>query len=146
MKLFRESLRLFLAVCLFGISPIDAGFADAAPPHFSQESQKAAAPGHHVRKKRKSPNRSVSVPTIVQDVRVVPFPDHTRLVFDLQRSVTFTQNRQTKPDRVVIRLHNSLLGKTALARLSEQDFPNDVVITQTNHTVPQSVLISLDLD
>ncbi len=76
---------------------------------------------------------------------MVPYPDHTRLVLDLQRSVTFTQNRQRHPDRVIIQLHNSLLGKTALARLNDEGFPNEVVITQANQTAPYSVLIVLDL-
>ena len=76
----------------------------------------------------------------------MPHPDHTRLVLDLQRTVTFTQNRQTKPDRLLIRLHNSLLGKAALAKLNRDNFPDTVVITQSNRTVPQMVLISLDLE
>lgn len=68
------------------------------------------------------------------------------MVLDLQRNVTFTQNRLKKPDRLIIHLHNSLLSKTALAKLSETDFPNEVVITQTNQTAPYSVTIALDLE
>ncbi len=123
----------------------DIGFADAAPLHFSQDHRQHTGTSHAVKKKGKTPARAPAIPTIVQDVRVVPYLDHTRLVLDLQRSVTFTQNRQKHPDRVIIQLHNSLLGKTALASLTDEGFPNEVVITQANQTVPHSVLIALDL-
>ncbi|HJU04739.1 MAG TPA: N-acetylmuramoyl-L-alanine amidase [Nitrospiraceae bacterium] len=146
MKHARGGIGLCLAACLLSVFFFEVGPAGASSLHFSQDTPSSAATTHPVRKKRKSPSRSATIPTIVQDVRVMPYQDHTRLVFDLQRSVTFTQNRHTKPDRVVIRLHNSLLGKAALARLNDEDFPTEVMITQTNHSVPQAVLIALDLD
>ena len=92
----------------------------------------------HKRKKSTPPQG----PAVVQDIRVQSYPDHTRFVFDLQRSVSFTQTRQRRPDRVVIELHNSLLGKTARARLTEEPIPQEMVIGQTG---PRSVTLSLNL-
>jgi N-acetylmuramoyl-L-alanine amidase len=138
-------LWLCLATCLPSLPWVDIRPADAAPLRFSQDHRQHAGTSHPVKKKRKAPAHSPAIPTIVQDVRVVPYADHTRLVLDLQRSVTFTQNRQRHPDRVIIQLHNSLLGKTALASLNDEGFPNEVVITQANQMVPYSVLIALDL-
>jgi N-acetylmuramoyl-L-alanine amidase len=146
MKMFHDGIRFCLAAGLLGLFAMDVHPSIVSPPHFSQDNRPVGVPGHPVRKKNKTPARSAGLPTLVQDVRVMPYSDHTRLVLDLQRSVTFTQNRQTKPDRVIIQLHNSLLGKSALAKLNTGDFPHEVVITQADESTPHTVLIALDLE
>ncbi len=82
-------------------------------------------------------------PAVVQDLRIQSYPDHNRLVLDLQRSVIFTQSRQRHPDRVVIELQNSLLGKIARARLADEPIPEEMVIAQAT---PRSVTLSLNLN
>ncbi|MBD0305805.1 MAG: N-acetylmuramoyl-L-alanine amidase [Nitrospiraceae bacterium] len=146
MKIFYYGIWLCLSAWMLTVNVIDVRPAAAAPLRFSQETRYTAAPGHIVRKKRNTPSRPAGLPTLVQDVRVMPHADHTRLVLDLQRSVTFTQNRRTKPDRVIIQLHNSLLTKAALAKLNNGDLPDEISITQADHSAPQSVLIALDLE
>ncbi|MES4786844.1 MAG: hypothetical protein C4294_14620, partial [Nitrospiraceae bacterium] len=142
-----RSYRVFLCFvsCLL-IAPILYPFSMlAAPSNFSRDLDGYASAKSPAKKTKKRTTKPAPAPIVVKDIRVVSHPDYTRLVLDLQRNVTFTQNRLKKPDRLVIRLHNSLLSKAALAKLSDADFPNDVVITQTNHTAPYSVTISLDL-
>ncbi len=82
-------------------------------------------------------------PAVVQDLRLQSYPDHSRLVLDLQRRVLFTQTRQKHPDRVVIELQNALLGKTARARLTDEPIPDEMVIAQAT---PRSVTLSLNLN
>lgn len=95
--------------------------------------------------KRKS-SKAPATPTVIQDIRVTPYPDHTRIVLDVQRTITFTQHRQKASNRIVIELHNALLSKTAKAKLSEGELPQDIAIAQPNRTGPQSIMISLNLD
>jgi N-acetylmuramoyl-L-alanine amidase len=102
------------------------------------------------RKARKSRNKvqPASVvpavpPTLVRDLRFKVHQDYTRVVLDLQRSVSFTQSRQNNPDRVIIELQNSRLSETALDKARRATFPGDITIQQPH---PQSVTVSLNLD
>ena len=95
--------------------------------------------------KRKSSKAPVT-PAVIHDIRVTPYPDHTRIVLDLQRAISFTQHRQKTSNRVAIELHNVLLSKTAKAKLGEGELPQDIRIAQSNRTGPQSIMISLNLD
>ncbi|MBM4121887.1 MAG: N-acetylmuramoyl-L-alanine amidase [Nitrospira sp.] len=102
------------------------------------------------RKARKSRNKvqpTTAVPavppTLVRDLRFKVHQDYTRVVLDLQRSVSFTQSRHTNPDRVIIELQNSRLSETALGKAKHETFPDDITIQQPH---PQSVTVSLNLD
>jgi N-acetylmuramoyl-L-alanine amidase len=95
--------------------------------------------------KRKS-SKAPATPVVIQDIRVTPYPDHTRLVLDLQRAISFAQHRQKTSNRIVIELQNVLLSKAAKAKLSEGQLPQDITIAQSNRTGPQSMMISLNLD
>jgi len=95
--------------------------------------------------KRKS-SKAPASPAVIQDVRVTPYPDHTRIVLDLQRPISFTQHRHKTSNRVAIELQNVLLSRTAKAKLGDAEFPPDITIAQSNRTGPQSILISLNLD
>ena len=119
----------------------------SAPPQFSYNGDHDASThrSHAFKTKRKS-SKGPATPAVIQDVRVTPYPDHTRVVLDLQRTITFTQHRQRASNRVVIELHNALLSKTAKARLSEGELPQDIAIAQSTRTGPQSIMISLNLD
>ena len=89
----------------------------------------------------KNTKRSPSSPALVRNVRTRAYADYTRVVFDLQRSVTFTQTRRKDPDRAVIVLKDATLGKDAKAKLSDGKFPREVVVSQ-----PHSGTISVSLD
>ncbi|WP_447979774.1 N-acetylmuramoyl-L-alanine amidase [Candidatus Nitrospira bockiana] len=108
-----------------------------------------AAPSDHrpmLTAARKRSRKSANGPALIQDIRVTPYPDHTRLVFDLQRQVSFTQRREKQPERLVIHLPNTSLGKVAKARVNQGDLPDEVMVVQSNHGGPQSVSISLELE
>jgi N-acetylmuramoyl-L-alanine amidase len=134
---------LFFLILLALPFPSEGGAA--AGPSLSADLVHQASILHAVLKKRKKPTKPAAVPAVIQDVQVISHQDHTRLIFYLPRSVPFTQSRQAKPERVVIKLHNSLLGQTALTRLNEEGFPPHVTVTQTNHAGPHAVFIALDL-
>ncbi|MBI5411459.1 MAG: N-acetylmuramoyl-L-alanine amidase [Nitrospirae bacterium] len=85
----------------------------------------------------------VAPPILVKDLRFKSRPDYTRVVFDLQKSTTFTQSRQDNPDRVIIELQNSRLSETALNKIKSEAFPDDITIQQPH---PRSVIVSLNLD
>ena len=97
----------------------------------------------NARKAAKKTQPKAPPPTAVRDLRFKAHVDYTRLVFDLQRSVTFTQSRQKDPDRVIIEIQDSELGKAAKARLASKKFPPDIAVNQPN---PRSVTVSLNLD
>ena len=119
----------------------------SAPAHFSYDGHPrfSVHESPALKTKRKSAKAPVT-PAVIQDIRVTPYPDHTRIVLDLQRGISFTQHRQKTSDRIAIELHNVLLSKAAKAKLSERELPQDITIAPSNRTGPQSVMISLNLD
>jgi N-acetylmuramoyl-L-alanine amidase len=137
-----QPLLLIVALHAGMVSPVLS-----APPHFSYDGHQDLSihTSPALKMKRKS-SKVPATPAVIQDVRVTPYPDHTRVVLDLQRTITFTQHRQKASNRVVIELHNALLSKTAKAKLSEGELPQDIAIAQSNRTGPQSIMISLNLD
>ncbi len=87
--------------------------------------------------------RSHKPPTLVRNVRMKAYPEYTRVVLDLQRTVTYSQIRKKNPDRVIIELKNAALGKAALAKLADKDFPSEITVFQPR---PGAVRVSLDLE
>ena len=132
------------------IAALHAGMVSpvlSAPAHFSYDRHQDLSVHRSpaLKAKRKS-SKVPATPAVIQDVRVTLYPDHTRVVLDLQRTITFTQHRQKASNRVVIELHNALLSKTAKTKLSEGELPQDVAIAQSIRSGPQSIMISLNLD
>ena len=143
--LFAIALQQLLLIAALSAGPVPPVLS--APAHFSydvHEDRSIHSPPALKTKRRSS--KVPATPAVIQDVRVTPYPDHTRLVLDLQRTITFTQHRQKASNRVVIELHNALLSKTAKAKLNEGELPHDIAIAQSNRTGPQSIMISLNLD
>lgn len=98
------------------------------------------------RKARKSRNKATPAatsPALVKDLRVKNYPDYTRLVLELQRSVTFTQSRQQQPDRVVIELQNARLSDAARLKITGKALPEEITIQQPH---PHSVTVSLNME
>ena len=108
-----------------------------------QYSSGTDTPVHKVKKKS---SRSASAPVVIQDVRMTAYPDHLRMVFDLQHAISFSQHRQKSSNQVLIKLHNVLLSKTARDSLDDGTLPQDVIIAPSTQAAPQSVVISLNLD
>ena len=85
-------------------------------------------------------DRSVA---LVHNVRMREYPDFTRVVFDLERAVTFTQTRREKPVRVIIELKNTTLSTAAKTMLTAREFPDAVTVFQPHS---RAVRVSLDLE
>lgn len=145
MMIIRQTLLIGPVLALLVATPVSLPVASSANLAYSQGSQ-AASPQNHSgrgRKARKKFVPAVATPIVVRDVRFKSYPDHTRLVLDLQRSTSFTQNRLKDPDRIIIELQNARLAKTANDSLAEAGFPGEVTIAQPH---PRSVTISLDMN
>jgi N-acetylmuramoyl-L-alanine amidase len=130
---------------VFALTPTLPAASLTAPRAETPTASRAAQ-----RKARKSRNKvqpasvvPVVPPTLVRDLRFKVHQDYTRVVLDLQRSVSFTQSRQNNPDRIIIELQNSRLSETALDKAKRPSFPGDITIQQPH---PQSVTVSLNLD
>lgn len=145
MTILRHSFLLGSVLVILAAIPVGPPVAFSANSaysngHHSAPDQAAARQGRPP-KKRVVP--AISPPALVRDVRLKTYQDHTRVVLDLQRSPSFTQSRTKNPDRIVIELKNTLLGRTAKDRLAETKLPDEIAIAQSH---PRSVTISLDMN
>ena len=145
MGTMRNTVLIGSALAVLVATPVSLPIASSANLAFSQGSQAipAESPTRRVRKAGKKLGAAIVTPALVRDVRFKIYQDHTRVVLDLQRSTSFTQNRLKNPDRIIIELQNTLLGKTAKERLAEAAFPEEIAIAQPH---PRSVIISLDMN
>jgi N-acetylmuramoyl-L-alanine amidase len=142
---FRTIVLIGSALVVLTATPVSLPMASSANLAFSQgvHAMPTQAPTGRGRKARKRFVPAVATPILVRDVRFKAYPDHTRVVLDLQRRTSFTQNRLKNPDRIIIELQNALLGKTAKDRLTETKLPGEIAIAQPH---ARSVTISLDMN
>jgi N-acetylmuramoyl-L-alanine amidase len=119
--------------------------AVAAPPaaHTSGPRSTALADNPMAHPVKNKPAKQPSGPALVTDLRMRSYPDRFRIVFDLQRSITFSQTRKKRPDRIVVELQNTKLTRTVLEKVGDRTLPGEVQITQAR---PQAVAVSLNLD
>ena len=146
-QITRRSADLVLAVAAFfvisAVSILLPASLSAASGHVWETwREPPRLPPYAIPTKRKT-HKAAPGPSTIQDIRITAYPEYTRLVFDLQRQVTFTQHRQKNPNRLIIELQNSMLGKAAKARLAEGGLPGEVTIAQTG---ARSVALSMDLE
>ncbi len=141
----RYTLLIGSALAVLMVAPVSLPVSPSVDLAFSQGSRSPSAQSTSARgrKGRKKPAPAPATPALVRDVRFKSYPDHTRIVLDLQRATSFTQNRLTNPNRIIIELQNAQLGKTARGRLSDAEFPGEIAIAQPH---PRSVTISLDMN
>ena len=66
-----------------------------------------------------------------------------RLVLDLTKPVTFTQERTTDPSVLIIDLKNATLGNAAKRTAEDDNFPVEIAVTQTS---PKHVRVVLDME
>jgi N-acetylmuramoyl-L-alanine amidase len=90
----------------------------------------------------KSKRRSAKVIT-VNNLRVSQKANHHRLVLDLARHFTYTQQRLTDPNRLVINLKNAVLSRTAKSKIKDDSFPIEVEVAQVS---ARNVRIILDME
>jgi len=130
---------LFLVAVLFQPAPLGASLV----PHRSGTDPSLVAPrqsGHLVKKRAV---RRPTGPALVTNLRMRSYPERVRIVFDLQRSVKFTQTRKKRPDRVIVELENTKLTQTVQHKVSDYALPGDVKIVQSHQ---QTVTVSLYLN
>jgi len=143
---------LLLSGTTVGLPPPASAFAPALPAaSLTASPVETPTASRTARRKARKPQNKVqqapvapaAPPTLVRDLRFKVHQDYTRVVLDLQRSVSFTQSRQNNPDRVIIELQNSRLSRAALDKTKHEAFPDDITIQQPH---PRSVTVSLNLD
>lgn len=144
MNAIRNAVLTGTALVVLMATPVSLPIASSANLAFSQGSQVPSpqTQSGRGRRARKKFVPAIATPSLIRDVRFKAYQDHTRIVLDLQRSTSFTQNRLKNPDRIIIELQNALLGKTAKDRLAEIKIPDEIAIAQPH---PRSVTISLDM-
>lgn len=79
-------------------------------------------------------------PIIVRDLRTWTTAEGTRLVLDLNRKGSFSESHLHNPERVVIEVHNAILGKSSRRRVSGGAVPQPFQIAQSR---PRVVTITL---
>jgi N-acetylmuramoyl-L-alanine amidase len=146
-QITRRSADLVLAVAAFFVisaaSILLPASVSAAQGHVWQTWHEPPSLAPYAIPTKRKTHKAAPGASTIQDIRITAYPEYTRLVFDLQRQVTFTQHRQKNPNRLIIELQNSMLGKAAKARLAEGGLPGEVTIAQMG---TRSVALSMDLD
>ena len=79
-------------------------------------------------------------PTIVRDIRTWSSAEVTRLVFDLNRTAAYSQHIHSNPNRVIIEVKNTILGKSSRLRVSGGTIPRPFMVSQSH---PRTVAITL---
>jgi len=81
----------------------------------------------------------------LRDVRYWSYPDYTRVVFDLSREVTYSQEKQSKPERLSINIDNTQLEEGFDQKLVTIQ---DGILTQIKaiQYTPNTVRVMLDLE
>lgn len=82
-------------------------------------------------------------PVTVRNFRVMTSPEKTRLVLDLDRHTTVTEQRAANPSRVVIALPNAWLSQTAQTKATNGTIPSPFMVSQLpSHAVAVSLPIT----
>ncbi len=139
-SLLRNCLLLTVAWLLSGTIALASVEMPSEPswPELPQLSGDAVSP--HSLLVRQAPGSSSRYPIIVRDLRTWSTPDGTRLVLDLNHKASFSETSLRNPDRVVIEITNTILGKSSRQRVSGGTIPQSFHITQSR---PRVVTITL---
>jgi N-acetylmuramoyl-L-alanine amidase len=84
-------------------------------------------------------------PVVIRDLRTWSSQESTRLVLDLNRPVTFTESQLRNPERVVVEIANTILGKPARERISGGTLPQPFQISQSHPRVVAITLLSVQV-
>jgi N-acetylmuramoyl-L-alanine amidase len=138
--LTRHLLGLILLWVFFGaVAPSMADMPSAPPwPRPAQPAAEEATPRVlTVRQEGAGPSR---YPIIVRDLRTWTTDEGIRLVLDLNRKASFSESHLRNPERVVIEVTNTILGKSSRRRVSSGTIPRPFQIAQSR---PRVVAITL---
>jgi len=138
--LTRRLLGLIFLWLFFGaVAPSMADMQSAPPwPRLPQPTAEEATPRFlAVRQEGAGPSR---YPIIVRDLRTWTTAEGTRLVLDLNRKASFSESHLRNPERVVIEVTNTILGKSSRQRVSGGTIPRPFQIAQSR---PRVVAITL---
>lgn len=138
--LLRNCLLLTVAWFLPGTIGLASAEMPSEPswPEVPLVSGEAAAP-HFLLIKQDSTSSS-RYPIIVRDLRSWSTADGTRLVLDLNHKASFTETHVRNPDRVIIDIANTILGKSSRQRVSGGTIPQSFHISQSR---PRVVTVTL---
>jgi N-acetylmuramoyl-L-alanine amidase len=129
----------FLLAFLGSVSLAKGGLVPTAVAHESPPRSLHDAAPHSLAVK---PAASVAAryPTMVRDLRSWSTAEGTRLVLDLNRKASYSETHLRNPDRVVIEVHNAILGKSSRQRVSGGTVPPSFQIAQSR---PRLVTVTL---
>jgi len=92
-----------------------------------------------------APQKSSVKTATIANLRYYGSAQQHRLIFDLGRPVSYTQERVSNPDQVVINLVNAVLSKTAKRKLEEHTLPTEIEIKQMGARRVQVILNMEDM-
>jgi N-acetylmuramoyl-L-alanine amidase len=92
-----------------------------------------------------APQKSSVKTATIANLRYYGSAQQHRLIFDLGRPVSYTQQRISNPDQVVINLANAVLSKTAKRKLEEHSLPTEIEIKQMGARRVQVILNMEDM-
>jgi N-acetylmuramoyl-L-alanine amidase len=106
-------LVLFCVLLVYLCCPPALSFGKQPGPSLSRTSQK----------------QSVKT-AMIANLRYYGSPDQRRLIFDVGRPLTYTQQRVSNPDQLVINLANTVLSRTAKRKLDAHALPKEIEVKQ----------------
>ena len=139
-RLLLTCLLVTVAYCLTGTMSVASAEPSGTPawseiPHVTDE-----PPAPHFLLIKQEQAGTSRYPTVVRDLRTWSTPEGTRLVLDLNHKASFTDTLLRNPDRVVIEVSNTILGKSSRQRVSGGTIPQTFHIAQSR---PRVVTITL---
>ncbi len=134
-RLLRNALLLTLAWWVAGTMLVLGADIPTEPawPDISPVANEPSAP-HFLLIKQEQAGSS-RYPLVVRDLRTWSTAEGTRLVLDLNHKASFTETHLRNPDRVVIEVANTILGKSSRQRVSGGTIPQSFHIAQSRPRV-----------
>jgi N-acetylmuramoyl-L-alanine amidase len=110
----KEETLFHLAELYYGLWKFSGKSQDLKKAEEQSQALKLKYPNSHFVKliEDRMTLKSSSRPARLSNVRYWSYPDYTRVVFDLSRAVTTTQEKQSNPERLWINFHNTKLDNS----------------------------------
>lgn len=136
-RYLRGALLLALSAALLTALPASATISHAAAFHL----QSPWTGLLHLAAARSKQHSSKTA--TITNLRVSQTGNRHRLVLNLAKPVTFTQERSSDPAVLIIHLKNATLSNTAKRVAEDDNFPAEIAVTQKS---PKGVRVLLDLE
>jgi N-acetylmuramoyl-L-alanine amidase len=131
---------VFFMTALAPLPWVSAAPVGVATPRLASAPSKTDTGVRRVTAKAKKPSARIAT---IDSLRYTRSSKRTRLVFDLARTVKYTQYRIDGPDQVVIDLKNAALSKAAKRTVEDDGFPSEIDVKQTQ---PRLVRVTFDME